>query len=92
MSDFIVKDGELELLIETKQKCLKEDIVKQFVQCRREKKMTQQDVADMLGIKRPNVTRFENGSYNPTVEMLVRMAECMGKDLEIKLVDKQQEG
>lgn len=91
MSDYIVKDGELEFIIETKQKKLKEELGRQYIRCRKEKKLTQQEIADMLGVKRPNITRFENGSYNPTVEMLVKMAECLGKELEIKLVDKVPE-
>lgn len=51
--------------------------------------MTQKDVADILGTKRPNITRFENGTYNPTLDFLVKVAESMGKELEIKLVEKK---
>lgn len=90
MSDYMVKKDDLELMIETKQKCIKKEIVEQYIRCRKEQKITQQDIADALGVKRPNITRFENGSYNPTVEMLVKIAECLGKDLEIRLVDKKQ--
>lgn len=90
MSDYMVKKDDLELMIETKQKCVKKEIVEQYIRCRKEQKITQQDIADALGVKRPNITRFENGSYNPTVEMLVKIAECLGKDLEIRLVDKKQ--
>ena len=91
MSDYIVRDNQkLELLIETKQREIRTNLVAQYIACRKEKKMTQADIAEALGVKRPNITRFENGTYNPTLDMLVKIAECMGKDLEIRLVDKEK--
>lgn len=90
MSDYIVKNDEkLKILIEVKQQEVRKNIVEQYIECRKANKMTQADVAEALGIKRPNITRFENGAYNPTIDMLVKIAECMGKELEIRLVDKK---
>lgn len=89
MSDYIAKiDHDFELLIETKQQEVRKTLIEQYINCRKEKNMTQTDVAEVLGVKRPNITRFENGSYNPTVDMLVKIAESMDKDLEIRLVDR----
>ena len=91
MNDYILKtESDLELLIETKQKGVRENLINQYIKCRKEKNMTQADVAEVLGVKRPNITRFENGTYNPTVDMLVKIAEGLGKELEIKLVDKAE--
>lgn len=92
MSDYIVRENqELALLIETKQREVRSDLVAQYIACRKEKKLTQADIAEALGVKRPNITRFENGTYNPTLDMLVKIAECMGKNLEIRLVDKEEQ-
>jgi len=91
MNDYILKtESDLELLIETRQKGVRENLINQYIKCRKEKNMTQADVAEVLGVKRPNITRFENGTYNPTVDMLVKIAEGLGKELEIKLVDKAE--
>ena len=91
MNDYILKtESDLELLIETRQKEVRENLINQYIKCRKEKNMTQADVAEVLGVKRPNITRFENGTYNPTVDMLVKIAEGLGKELEIKLVDKAE--
>lgn len=91
MSDYIVKDKDaLELLIEVKQRRIRTELAEQYIRCRRERNMTQADVAEALGVKRPNITRFENGTYNPTLDMLVKIAACMGKELEIRLVDKEE--
>ncbi len=91
MEDYIVKtENGLELQIEAKQNMVREKLIAQYISCRKEKKMTQSDVADVLGTKRPNITRFENGTYNPTLDFLVKVAESMGMELEIKLVAKEE--
>ena len=89
MTDYILKvDNELEFVIEKKQKEVRNDVITQYISCRKNLQMTQTDIANILGTKRPNITRFENGTYNPTLDFLVKVAESMGKELEIKLVDK----
>ena len=90
MNDYIVKlDEGLELLIEKEQEHIRTDVINQYISCRKNLGMTQADVAEVLNTKRPNITRFENGSYNPTLDFLVKVAEGMGKKLDIKLVDKE---
>ena len=89
MRDYILKvDKDLEIVIEKKQKDVRNDVISQYISCRKSLQMTQTDIANILGTKRPNITRFENGTYNPTLDFLVKVAESMGKELEIKLVDK----
>lgn len=89
MRDYILKvDKDLEIVIEKKQKDVRKDVISQYISCRKNLQMTQTDIANVLGTKRPNITRFENGTYNPTLDFLVKVAESMGKELEIKLVDK----
>ncbi len=90
MGDYAVKtENNIEMIIEEKQAKLREDVIGQFKRCRKEKKITQGVLADTLKTKRPNITRFENGKYNPTLDFLVKVAEGMGMELEIKLVDKK---
>ena len=89
MRDYILKvDKDLEIVIEKKQKDVRKDVISQYISCRKNLQMTQTEIANILGTKRPNITRFENGTYNPTLDFLVKVAESMGKELEIKLVDK----
>ena len=35
----------------------------------------------------PNIARMENGSYNPTIEMIVRLAAGIGKKVDIRFKD-----
>lgn len=67
----------------------KRRIVDYFIRLRKEKGLTQQDLADTSGICRANVARFERGDYNPTLETMIRMAEAMGKTLEVSFKDKE---
>jgi len=45
--------------------------------------MTQQQLADKSGILRPNIARIENGRYGMTVDVLSRIAEALGKRIEL---------
>lgn len=83
--DYIYTDDAEPILIETLQKDTREVIIAQFVQCRKEKKMTQADVARRTGIPRTNITRFESGRYNPSLEMMVKIAAALDMSLELHL-------
>lgn len=89
MSDYVISTDEFAVVLESEQRRIKEEVARQYIACRKQKKMTQADVAAVAGMKRPNITRFETGDYNPTIDMLVKVAECMGMTVEIKLVEKQ---
>ena len=49
--------------------------------------MTQAELARRAGVPRTNITRFEGGSYNPSLEMMVRIAAALGMKLQIELVE-----
>ena len=85
--DYIYDDNGQPILIDLLQKDTREKIIAYFVQCRKEKKMTQADIARRTGIPRTNITRFESGRYNPSLEMLVKIAAAL--DMKLELVLKQ---
>ena len=60
-----------------------------FKQTRRELGLTQQEVADVSGVKRPNIARLESGKHSPTIDMLQRIAQSMGMEIEIHLFEKE---
>lgn len=86
--DYYIK--EQEMLIE-KQKRVRKEIVNQYINARKEKKMTQEELSERMNVKRPNISRFESGEYNPTVDMLVKMAECLEMDLVIELKTSKED-
>jgi transcriptional regulator with XRE-family HTH domain len=47
--------------------------------------LTQEQLAELVGTKQSNISRLESGEYNPTIEFLSKVAQAMGKTLEIRL-------
>lgn len=39
-----------------------------------EKGMTQQELADLVNVRRETIVRLENGNYNPTLSLVVDIA------------------
>lgn len=83
-------DVQKEICITEKQDLVRKNIVKQYIAYRKMKKLTQEDLAGIMGIKRPNISRFETGQYNPSLDMLVKMAECMDLEIEVTLINKRE--
>ena len=52
--------------------------------------MTQQEIADITGIKPSNMARFESGGRVPTLVVLEKYANALGKHIEIKICDDWQ--
>lgn len=50
-------------------------------QKREEKKLTQQEVADAVGITRSYLSDIENGRYNPSFKKSIELATFLGIDL-----------
>lgn len=45
--------------------------------------ISQQQLADIVGMERPNISRLESGAHSPTIQTLVRVADA----LELKVSD-----
>lgn len=76
--------------IEVQIRNLVKDIVTQLVEERQRLGITQQEIADTTGMKAPNVTRIESCRYTPTLSILMRYAEAVGKELKFNLVDAKK--
>lgn len=44
--------------------------------------MTQQQLADLVGVTRQTILAVENGKYSPTLELAFAIAKVFGKPLE----------
>ena len=83
--DYYLNDEHI--LIE-RQKSVRKNIAIQYVRARKKQNLTQEELADRLHVKRPNISRFESGEYNPTIDTLVKMADCLGMNLIIELKEE----
>jgi len=63
-------------------------IIRQLITLRKEKKLTQKELAELIGDKQSNISRLESGNYNPTLAKLKKIADCLNQRLDIKFVDK----
>jgi len=61
-------------------------IIGEIIMARKEKNLTQKDLAALIGTKQSNISRFERGNYNPTIEFLNKMAHAVGKQLEVRII------
>lgn len=84
--DYILDLEGNKILIEEKQKDMKQNLADQYVRIRRDKRMTQEQVSQRSGIPRSNIARFESGRYNPSLELMVKMAAAMGMKVQIRLL------
>ena len=57
-----------------------------IIESRKEKNISQQELAELTGINRADISRIENGNANPSLRTIKRVAEGLGKKVEIRFV------
>ena len=85
--DYIIMENGEKILLETQQKVTIQRTVDIYKQYRTELGLTQSELGKRAGISQPNITRFESGNYNPSLEFLVKIAGAMGKKVKVTLED-----
>ena len=85
--DYIIMENGEKILLETQQKVTIQRTVDIYKQYRKELGLTQSELEKRAGISQPNITRFESGNYNPSLEFLVKIAGAMGKKVKVTLED-----
>lgn len=85
--DYIIMENGEKILLETQQKVTIQRTVNIYKQYRKELGLTQSELGKRAGISQPNITRFESGNYNPSLEFLVKIAGAMGKKVKVTLED-----
>lgn len=61
------------------------EAIEQIIRARKEQNMTQAELAGRIGTQKSNISRLESGNYNPTLDMLIKIAQALGKNLSIQL-------
>jgi len=61
------------------------DLIAQIINARHEQKITQAEMAKRMGTNKSNISRFESGSYNPSLDFIIRAAASLGKKIEFSL-------
>ncbi|MDD6157517.1 MAG: helix-turn-helix transcriptional regulator [Lachnospiraceae bacterium] len=63
----------------------RDSVVRQLKEIRKEQGMTQACLAELVGTKKSNISRLESGRYNPSLDFLVRVADGLGKEIQMKV-------
>lgn len=66
------------------------DIIRAIVEARTSQNLTQKELAERTGINQADISKLENGTRNPSVALLKRLAEGMGMALKIEFVPKRR--
>ena len=61
-----------------------------IVDARTSQNMTQKELAERTGINQADISKPENGTRNPSFNLLKRLADGMGMALKIEFVTKQK--
>lgn len=61
-----------------------EKIIKTLVQARKDKKLSQQEVAELADLKQPAIARIETGAHSPQLDTLLKLVDALDLKIEIK--------
>ena len=61
-------------------------IMQAMIDARNAEGMTQKELSERSGIAQGDISKMENGSANPSIKTLQRLAKAMGKSLRIEFV------
>ena len=66
------------------------DVIRAIVDARNSQNLTQKELAERTGINQADISKIENGTRNPSLNLLKRLADGMGMVLKIEFVPKQR--
>ena len=64
------------------------DVIRAIVDARTSQNLTQKELSERTGINQADISKLENGTRNPSINLLKRLAEGMGMTLKIEFVPK----
>jgi transcriptional regulator with XRE-family HTH domain len=62
---------------------IKHKVGQQIREARKAKGMTQDDLAQKLGVGKPTISKYETGDVNASLEMLDRIAKVLGLEIDL---------
>ena len=66
------------------------DVIRAMVDARISQNLTQKQLSDRTGIDQADISKLENGTRNPTLNLLKRLADGMGMSLKIEFIPKSK--
>ena len=66
------------------------DLIQAMIDVRKKQNITQKQLSEMTGITQADISRIENGTRNPSLSMLKRLAEGLGMRLKLEFVPRKK--
>ena len=89
MAKMSKKKESVHITLEQRQEDVRRSMIERLVAYRKGLGVSQKEIADALGVSRPNIGRFEKPDYNPTIDMVVKVADQLGLDVEINFIERK---
>lgn len=64
------------------------NVIRAIIDARILQRMTQKELSEKTGIAQTEISRLENGTRNPSLRLLQRLADGMGMALKVTFVPK----
>ncbi|MGN1187199.1 MAG: helix-turn-helix domain-containing protein [Lachnospiraceae bacterium] len=64
------------------------DIIQAMINARVEQNITQKELSARTGITQADISRIENGTRNPSLSMVKKLAEGLGMQLKLEVASK----
>ena len=64
------------------------NVIRAMIEARTSLNLTQKELSERTGIAQTEISRLENGTRNPSIKLLQRLAEGMGMVLNVTFVPK----
>ena len=69
---------------------LRSAVAREIRDSRKTSRLTQQELAELSGTQKSNISRLESGTYNPTLDFLSKVASSMGRRVSITIIRGDQ--
>ena len=64
-------------------------VIRAMIEARTSKNMTQKEVSEKTGIAQTEISRLENGTRNPSIKLLQRLADGLDMDLNVTFTPRE---
>ena len=65
------------------------DVIRAMMEARISQNLTQKELVERTGINQADISKLENGTRNPSLKLLKRLADGMGMSIKIEFVPKK---
>ena len=84
MKELLMKDEEFKQ--EYEKLSPRYDVISQIIEARASQHITQEELALRVGTQKSNISRLESGTYNPSLDFLIKIAHSLGKEVHVTII------